>query len=150
MNAIEEIEKLAKLRERGVLTDEEFKELKAATLAMEDNAPSTIENVNKDAIQTKSNLGVNSDKTEIKSSPKSFYLKAIASLLAVVACISVGVWLAQKNNDHTANTESDQISEAAQKQAAAEEQFAKQMAENKKGAEAVIANSRKKRISKQY
>jgi uncharacterized protein YnzC (UPF0291/DUF896 family) len=28
MNAIEEIEKLAKLRDRGVLTDEEFKELK--------------------------------------------------------------------------------------------------------------------------
>jgi hypothetical protein len=29
MNAIEEIEKLAKLRDRGVLTDKEFKELKA-------------------------------------------------------------------------------------------------------------------------
>jgi hypothetical protein len=58
MNTIEEIEKLAKLRDRGVLTDEELKNLKATTLATEDNAPSTIENVNKDAIQTKSNLGI--------------------------------------------------------------------------------------------
>lgn len=35
MNAIEEIEKLVKLRDRGVLTEEEFQELKAETLGME-------------------------------------------------------------------------------------------------------------------
>jgi uncharacterized protein YnzC (UPF0291/DUF896 family) len=35
MNAIEEIEKLAKLRDRGVLTEEEFQELKAYTLSSE-------------------------------------------------------------------------------------------------------------------
>ncbi len=139
MNVIEEIEKLAKLREKGILTDEEFKELKAATLAMDDNAASTKETINTGSIQTNSNLGVNNATT----SPKSFYINAIASLLAVLACISLGLLLAQKNNDDGASGESNQKSEAQQKQAEAEEQFAKQMAETQKGAEAIIANSRK-------
>jgi tetratricopeptide (TPR) repeat protein len=40
MNAIEEIEKLVKLRDRGVLTEEEFQELKAETLGMEKSSAS--------------------------------------------------------------------------------------------------------------
>jgi tetratricopeptide (TPR) repeat protein len=43
MNAIEEIEKLAKLRDRGVLTEEEFQELKVYTLSSEDNQLPTID-----------------------------------------------------------------------------------------------------------
>ena len=173
MNVADEIEKLVKLRDRGVLSEEEFQELKAETLGMEkpsalvekyhnnsDTKEIEIETVVTDEPEPEEEfqapeaekLGMekpatlvkndnnNSNIKEIKiekesivtdesiektSIFKNIWVKAISVLLAVIACVSLGVWIARQNNESVANTTSENKTEAAQKQDAADAEYVK-------------------------
>jgi Short C-terminal domain len=180
MNAIVEIEKLAKLRDRGVLTEEEFQELKVYTLSSEDNQPPTIDKsiadnkkpelepvmathlveletkdiqqpieepkpaeitkTNTNNVNPYANTVATEQKPQTPAPSGNKWLLGIAGLLVVAACIGLGYWYAHNGAE---KTNAELKAEAAQKQAEIDEKFAKQDAELKRMAEAVIVNSRK-------
>lgn len=171
MNVADEIEKLVKLRDRGVLTEEEFQELKAETLGIEKPSAlvKTDNNTNETKIETaavvtdspvledefkesepetlsaeepstSAEIEANTTLKNIKTGQESVYtdvsiekpslfkntwVKAASALMAVIACVSIGIWIARQNNESSANTASENKTEAAQKQAAADAEFAK-------------------------
>lgn len=167
MNAIEELEKLAKLRDRGVLTDEEFRELKAYTLSSDDNQPPAIDKSITDNIKPEtegikpvlqvykpaeivktdtnninpySNTVATEQKPQTPAPSGNKWLLGIAGLLVAVACIGLGFWFARNAAE---KTNAELKAEAAQKQAAIDDEIAKKDAELKRMTEAIIANSRK-------
>ena len=174
MNVADEIEKLVKLRDRGVLTEEEFQELKAETLGIE--KPSALVKTDNNTKETKietaavvtddpvseeeyqesepETLGAEEPSTSVENETnailkniktgqqsvftdvsiekpslfKNTWVKALSALMAVIACVSIGIWIARQNNEGSANTTSENKTEAAQKQAAADAEFAKMQA----------------------
>ncbi len=199
MNVADEIEKLIKLRYRGVLTREEFQELKAYTLGTEPAPPVNQNEIDKpvaikeanqniptqDPIKEKQQpavkISLDPETTKIEekaqtedqkiqaqpveesrvpanvdnyqretkldttplaseaNQPKTDALNknlviAVLAVVAAVACIGLGVLLAQKTDNNSTKTDTEAKLEAEQKQAASDEAFEKMLAENKKGA----------------
>lgn len=187
MNVADEIEKLVKLRDRGVLTEEEFHELKAETLGMEksralvetdnnnnnnaikettiksygdeplargkgpkpnpsqstyleefqepkteklalEKSRSLVENDNNSTIKDikiRQETVVNNKSLEKTSIFKNSWVKALSVLIAVIACVSLGIWIARQNKESVVNTTSENKTESTQKQDVSDAEYAK-------------------------